>query len=1019
MKNISKYLFLIPLILFALTPILWFLGKGPIIINGVDINFPLDPVSWFERRFFVWNSIAIGGADFSSSTAGLFFHLVQVIPYKLGFNLTLVQNISLIFWFSLIVFSAYVFARIILPKKHLLQILFVVLYSFNIYMFNSWENIKVANLSLVAAIPLALSIVFLLHDKIISHKRAIFFSSLVGILVSGSGINPAYFISFFLIILLFFLGDTLAHLKTDSIKLSIGNLLIVIIPIILINLFWILPTLNFISNNLSPSGSIDRLGFTNWVDSLSENTSLVNIFRMQGAWDWYAKDGITNQPLYIPYALNYFHSLPFLAFSFLLPVLAFISFLFVNKENKNLYAAFGLMLIVGVFLGVGTHLPTGIFFRWLIDHVPFFTLLRSPWYIFSLLVTLSSAGLICLLLYNFRISKLSNSLNRVFVSLVLVILIIGNLIYSYPQVTGKIFRPDRADGFYINFPNYVFDAKNWLADNAEGRIIGYPDDEIERFSWGYRGIDSILNLLVDKETLFSPLNVPDSPMAILIKNFYQHLKKGQWQATENLITKMGATVLFEKKDQQSLSPPLPDKFQGLASVSFGPWNFYQMQQPSENQKINIVSKSFFAYPYAPYSEGAETIGPLGQDSIILNPEDSVIAKVPALTKNSGRIILSRPSQGLDFNDFKLTPSILSNRLISRDMTQTQFEFSAPEDGTYQPILERYRLEDFGIDLSKGLKIEIDSTDQVWKINKISDSYVYFQPIEFTRGKHIISITLITKNLINGGEFEDGTKFERGGYGQGFEEFKIEETEGRKFLSILNINKADVSANFKINSFNPMGDYYVELKYRQIYGNNANVVISQNNSNTLVRAQVERLPNYPEWHVFSFFYEPVETQSEAKVILSVPFTVDPLGTKILYDDLKVYKVFDNDLLFIKEINSIQQSPVVEFQRRSPVLYEGTVKVSNTSHLLVFSENYSPMWQLQILNIDGSKMDVAPHHFSANLYANAWYIEGTPNNYKFKIYYNPQNLFWIGLSISLITFIFSTAIFLINFGDKKNA
>lgn len=1018
MKYLSKYILLLPLILLALTPIIWFLGKGNLLINGVDINFPLDPVSWFLRRFFVWNPIPNGGTDFSSSTAGLFFHFLQVIPYVIGFNLTQVQIISLVFWFLLIVFSAYLFARIILPKKYLLQILFVVLYSFNIYMFNSWENIKVANLSLVAAIPLVLSIVHLLHDKIISYKKAIFFSCFVGVIISGAGINPAYFISFFLILLLYFLADFLVHLKTDSIKSVVGNLVIVSVPIILINLFWILPTLNFILNNLSPSGSIDKLGFTNWVDSLSENTSLVNIFRLQGAWDWYAKDEITNQPLYIPYAVNYFYRLPFIAFSFLLPTLAFISFLFVNKNNRNLYVAFGSMLIVGVFLGVGTHLPTGIFFRWLLDHVPFFTLFRSPWYIFSPLVTLSYAGLICLFLYNFRTHKMSYFFNTAFILSVTVMLIIGNLIYSYPLITGKIFRPTRPDGFYINFPSYINDTKQWLANNVEGRVVGYPNDEIERFNWGYRGIDSILNLLVNKETLFSPLNAPDSPMAILIKNFYNHLKKGEWHGAENLITKMDATVLFEKKDQQSLSPPLPDKFRSFTSVSFGPWNFYQLQQTSENQKVHIISKPFFAYPYTPYSEGAKIIGILGKDSIILNPEDSIVVKIPTLTKNSGRIILSRPSQGLDFNHFKLTPSVLSNRLISRDMTQTKFEFSAPEDGTYQPVLERYRLEDFGIDLSKELKIEIDGTDQAWKIDKISDTYVYFQPLKLIRGIHKVSVRLNIKNLIVGGSFEEGVKFEKRDYGEGSGEYKIEETEGKKFLNIFNVNKADVSADFKINSFDPMAAYYVELEYRQIYGNNANVVIGQNNSNTLVKAQVERLPNYPEWHVFSFFYEPVETQSEAKVILSAPFTADPLGTKILYDNLKVYKVFNNNLLFIKEVNSIPQSPVVEFQRRSPVLYEGSVKGSDTSHVLVFSESYSSFWQLQLLNMDGSKIDLKTPHFSVNIYANAWYIEGTPDSYKFKIYYKPQNFYWMGLSISALTLIFSTLVFLKDLKGKRN-
>ena len=77
MNFIKKYWLVLLIGLLGLTPLIWFYGKGSVFINGIDTNFPLDPWIWFQRRLYVWNSITNGGADFSSSTAGLFFHLIQ------------------------------------------------------------------------------------------------------------------------------------------------------------------------------------------------------------------------------------------------------------------------------------------------------------------------------------------------------------------------------------------------------------------------------------------------------------------------------------------------------------------------------------------------------------------------------------------------------------------------------------------------------------------------------------------------------------------------------------------------------------------------------------------------------------------------------------------------------------------------------------------------------------------------------------------------------------------------------
>lgn len=1013
MKNLNKHslslnknFFRFVLILLGLTPVIWFWAKSDtILINGVDTNFPLSPLNWFLRRFYVWDAVANAGRDFSSSTAGLFFHAVQVIPHMLGASLQNVQLSSLIFWFLLIVFSAYTLAKIILPKNPVVQLLFVVLYSFNIYLFNTWENVKVANLSLVAAVPFALSILLLLRDNKVSVKTAAFYSVLVGVVLSGSGINPSYFTAFFLILGIYVFSEILTNLKISHILARLKDFLLVSSLIVLVNGFWILPTSNFIFRNVAPTGSIDKLGFTNWIDSLSENTGLLNIMRLQGAWDWYAFDSVAGVPLYIPYALNYFFRFPFLAFSFLLPLLAILSLVFRSKDKKHLYVAFGLMFIVGVFLGSGTHLPTGILYRWLINNLPFFTLFRSPWYIFTPLVTLSLAALISLLFYNLRdlFPKKKIIWNRV-ISLTVLIIITGNLVYSYPLVTGKIFRPGREDGFYINFPDYAYDAKEWLVNKPEGRIIGYPDDEIEEFSWRYRGIESTLNLLVDNETLFSPLNAPDSPIALLVKEFYLQLKKGQVEAASSLAKKMAVGFLFEKKDQESLAPELPPYIKELPLTSFDKWGFYEFPQ-NPIPKIYSAKSVMFGYPYR--ESGTKMLGPLGDSDILVNPQDSVVKEVPGVEEFAGRVVFAKNSQLEDYTKFILAPYIHANRLLKRDLSRVEFIIQAPSGGTYQPILERYRLEDFGLDLTKNLDVEIDGRRASWEVLRVTDSYVYFAPIELLAGEHQIEIGFINKNLIQGGGFQT-EEFEKKGSG----EFEIIEEEQERYLSIVNKGEKDISAVFPVLSFDPFASYLVQLKYKQIYGNDASVVVTQNTQTTLVKAQVESFPSHPEWNVFSFYYEPVKTSSVMKVLpVAGPFTKDPLGTTVFYDDLAVFKVFSNNLMFAqKGSNAVLASPQVEFEKESPVSYD--VKVSNASgpHIIVFGENYSPRWDVSLESMNGSKIEVSPLHFSSNLYNNAWYLDNVPQNYKMRISYRPQRLFELGLLVSGGSLLLSFPLFL---------
>lgn len=982
---LSKLKFL-PFVLLGLTPILWFWGRGSALINGVDTNFPLDPKLWLSKRFFVWNDDLNAGVDFSSSVAGIFFHFIQVIPQILGANLQGVEAFSLLFWFAAIVCTSFYFACTVFGKRFIAIVVFVVLYSFNIYLFNTWENVKVANISLIASIPLGLAILQRLKDKRFTYRSSILIIILCGLLLSGSGINPAYFLCFLFVVLLYYLGLLVSCLQWKEVKERTKDLSFFLCLLIIVNLFWILPTGGFILQNVRSERSIDAAGYTNWLDSLSENTSILNVMRVQGAWDWYAYDSVTGLPYYIPYSLNYFHKIPFLAFSFLLPVLLIVSLVFQEKKLKNFYFPFALMFVLGIFLGAGTHLPTGDIYRVLANKVPFFSLFRSPWYIFTPLVIIAVAGLVSMLFIRLERSEYKGFKFKYTIWFFVVILTVGNLFYNYPLVTGRIFRPGRDDTFYINFPKHVFETKQWLDQRGEERILTYPDDEIEKFTWKYRGVESILQLATDKEFIFSPLNSPDAPTPRIARELYLMIKKGELTAAQSLASKLSVTALFEKGDQPSLSFQLPEGVKEKLLARFADWSFYKFPSGNTNKKIFVSDLIYVnnqdqdVYP--------KVMSVLDSDILLTNEKDRVLKS--RLGKNNllGFALKSTNLQEREAQEFVLGKSILSNRLTQRNPSTVTFEIDIPSRGYYKPALETYRLEDFGISPNEDLHLKHNSQETVWVAERSDDSFVYYSPVLLESGLNRFSITIQNRNLV--GRAKVLGDFHQEGLG----EFKVLGEETDAYLEILNRDTQDTSAVFPVNLFNPLQTYVVQLKYRQIYGNNASVLVGQNNSSTLIKVNVERLPNYPEWNYFSFYYQPVTTDSVMKVALVAPQTPDPLGTKISYGDLQVYKVFTNSLVFLEEKPLIRDTSTTNFKKLSPVLYKGKVEDVRGPHFLVFDENYSPGWQLTIISPDGKRRVVDNDHISANLFANAWYVTQSGQDYEFEIYYKPQNLLIVG-------------------------
>ncbi len=1008
--NKIKYIFpFLAVLVLGLTPLMWFIGKEGVLINGVDTNFPLDPWVWFQRRFFVWNSVTNAGANFSSSTAGLFFHFIQVAPYSLGFNLQHTQIFSFVFWFMLIVIAAFLFARTIIPRKPLIQLLFVSLYSFNIYLFNSWENVKVANLSLVAAIPLALFVYLMRRMGKINLPETIFLSVIAGIILSGTGINPAYFLSFVITCLLFVAGDLISSFNKNLYLKKIKDAALMLLIVTVVNLFWILPTVDYIAREVPSSGSLNEIGFINWIDGLSENTSLLNVLRLQGVWDWYAIDPGTGVPLYIPYAGKYLYDIPYQLFSFAATFFAILSFMFFDARRKGLYFGFGLMILTGVFLGAGTHSPTGVIFRWFSLHFPFFSLFRSPWYIFTPLVFLAISGLVCLLVKSLdeKVGKVNLKLAKPGFSVVIILMILATISYSRPLISGEIFRPTRPDGFYTTFPPYVFEAKQWLEDTETGRIIGYPNNNSEMFDWGYRGIDSVLGLLVDRETLFSPFNEGNSPASIIIKEFFQNLRKGEKEAAISVAGKINLGLIFEKRDHKDWSEELPINLDDVPTSIFGKWYFKTFPESGPIPKIYSPDNIFLSYLNKPK---AEILTGVRERDAVVSSGDSVVSSLPNINLG-GKVLLAENSQNSSMSTFDTEPGIF-NRILSRNLSYVIFTVKVPIDGLYQPLLERYHLEDFGVSVDKSLELEVDGKPTVWGVNNLSDSYVRFAPIALSKGIHEIKLKLESSNLLPESNFDRGITFTKGDSAKDGGLHTIESIGNEKFLSLTSSGKQAAVAAWQVSPFDPMANYYVEIRYKQIYGSIARISVSQTGNNVVNRSQLETMPNYPEWRVFSFFYTPTQVKSRMDVRLQAAAVADPLGTKILFDDIKVQKVFSNKLMFIENGKQVWQAPEkVEFEKKSPVLYEGNVSGAKGPHLIIFAENYSPQWEITVYDVNGTELTGSYPHFTANLYANAWLLGDNLDQYKFKIYYKPQQLFQTGFIISSFTVISSFLVLII--------
>lgn len=501
------------LLLFGLIPLLWYRAPG-LLISG-DM---LPPVTLenFLTRFFAWDERLGGGYESLLYFSALFFQFLQAILTTLLPTLEAAQKAEFVFWFLLPGVTIYYLLGVILQGegRRWGRLAGVAFYMFNLYLEPVWQGMNMANLAAYAFIPLILGLSIEALEKKRSFWFCVFSIGLVTFFAAPIGSNPPVFLAclipFFCFILFYFSSGSRWKSPEAWGRLVLFFFLVGLFSF-LVNLFWIIPFVERVFLNVAGTSLEFSPGSAlSWLKNLSKETSLLNVSRLQGAWVWYSEN--RGEP-YIPYASVYHHNPFFILLSYLLPLFAAAGF-YLNR--RNLYAnLFALFAILGIILGAGMHPPFDGLYRFLVENLPFFWIIRSPWYKFTLLTCLGYAVLFAFL--GKAVSSKAQSfkargkkvLAAAFYALAAG-LIFFNLIYAFPVSLGKMFFTPKERSFmthnFLDIPGYVEEcAADLKKEKRDFRVLELTPSRMQEYSWGNFGFNHPLSSLSTIPVFYSSM----------------------------------------------------------------------------------------------------------------------------------------------------------------------------------------------------------------------------------------------------------------------------------------------------------------------------------------------------------------------------------------------------------------------------------------------------------------------------------------------------------------------------------
>ncbi|HSW98146.1 MAG TPA: hypothetical protein VLF89_10050 [Candidatus Saccharimonadales bacterium] len=597
--NKRKVVELIIICLIGLTPLLWF--NGNYVIQGHDTGLPLDPITHFQDRILAWTDRLGFGTDQSIFLPVVPIHGLEALVSSFGASLQLEQKITFVFWFLLPGLAMYYFASK-LEKRFELKYFALpasILFMFNHFLLQGWFIAERTKFSLYAAVPLIFAFLMDWED---SKKNTLLTGILISLtifLLNGGGSLPLYgglLVSLFCFAIFYLIKEFSFKRIVRLIQLGIT----VGILSLVLNSYWIIPMIYFVKTSfakaVTQAGGIG--GVLGWLSYISQDSSLINLFRLQGIPEWYNNPGH-------PYSNSYLQN-PFLIFvSYMLPVVAFLPlYLIKDKQKRTLILFFAFLALFSMIFIGGSHPPFGIFYILMVNFIPGFLAFRTPFYKFAPALWFSYAVLIGIMIdYVLQRLKIKDIYKVYFLYGLICIAIIC---YSFPFFSGKFF--DYMGGqrsMRVVVPQYIFDFGKWsqTPDRIRIKSLVIPpptttDYKVDTYTWGYWSLTPLTSVLTNAPVI--NMNGFMTPEEVDVTDKLYKMMRNNEPGWQNLAKVLGINSFVVRKDYYWNSSDSPTdnpqvyeavlKNSGVKLVkTFGKWDIYDLPETTEKgAEIKVV-----------------------------------------------------------------------------------------------------------------------------------------------------------------------------------------------------------------------------------------------------------------------------------------------------------------------------------------------------------------------------------------------------------------------------------------------
>jgi hypothetical protein len=1009
-KTHKKYLLfcLILIFIWGLAPLLWF-NKG-MVITSDDMRLPLS-LEQFNLTWYGWNNLYNTGLNYNIQFTALTFFGLQALLRLLNVSLISIQKIQFIIWFMLPGFSMfYMMTQLLSSKnKYLASLVAVGFYMFNLYLDPIWLGFNIANLALYTVLPFVVVVFLKGLQRKYSILKAATLISLASLIASASGANPPLLLAvlpiFFLSFFIYAIKEKI-FLNSKGRKFFFKYLLFLILPVVLVNSFWLVPRMGEVFSSVSDSGFsfLSKEDALQWLQGISANSSIGNVVRLQGIWTWFQGW----QEPYCPYAIVFRENVFFIILSWGLPLLVLLGFF----VRKNRYKVFFIPLtILGLIFSMGVHAPFGNLYLWCVNHVPFFWIIRSPWYKFTLLTCLGYAffiGLAAEKLCEFIESRKWQKAVLIKRALIAVLIIL-NMVYAYPVVFGKFFVVPEDRKFlppnHAIIPEYITEFSEYVNSQDEYfRIMDLPDNQYWAYSWGLSGPTPFVTQVSLKPVLFNIYTqLAGSQSKDITSAFYDVLYNKGFPA-DKLLNMLNAGYVLQENDVSYTFPDngtdspefvlerLGRQKEITLEKKFGNWDLY---------KVNVDLPYVYTKDKATLVKG--TLGALSAltntnllDEPLLLFESSLNSDLLSsfIEKN---LINEVVYYNYDFhttnNDFEYIRDNFTNYYIFLDSSEMMVDFINKAEGEQKKITIKY---------NKGFYDETISLNgqDTWYLLKLNNGghillnnastspqrvnlaftahsfgrdrnlYVYINseyinnfPVAVDENKRIVLENILLspgENIIDFGSMATGDEYEG----------KIV-SFGIKDDTVLGKFSFDKSINLPLDTKYCISVYPYPLETYDTLAKE--YIISINDQD--IKLKKNKVHNTIVYSANTNLKSDLQTVKIEQVNSGEDYVIG------IYPANR------------REINSAVAK--VDYKKINPTQY--SVSLSRTgSYFLVFNESYHPQWNL----MEGSGAELN-NHFIANGYANGWYIDEIDNQ-ELSIKYWPQNLFIKGCIISIVSF-----------------